>query len=249
MADSKDLHQTVDDEARRLAKTLLRSARYASLAVIEPQSGSPAVSRINVTTDMHGRPGFLISRLSGHFAALEADPRCSLMVGEPGRGDPLAHPRITVNGKAELIVDDEERGRLKSRFLFRHPKAAGYADFGDIALWRLEPRDAALYAGFGKAFKLQAADILTPLDGFEALAAREPGSVGHMNEDHRDAIDHYAMNLLGKDKDGWLLAGIDPEGMDLIREEDTARLWFDPPLSEPQDLRPRLVELSKTGRQ
>ena len=54
---------------------------------------------------MRGEPVFFISRLSAHFPNLEADPRCSLLIGEPGKGDPLAHPRMTLIGRAEKIAD------------------------------------------------------------------------------------------------------------------------------------------------
>ncbi|RVB06934.1 HugZ family protein, partial [Mesorhizobium sp. M7A.F.Ca.CA.004.06.2.1] len=42
----KDVIRETDAEAIRLAKTLLRSARFGALAVIEPQTGSPLASRV-----------------------------------------------------------------------------------------------------------------------------------------------------------------------------------------------------------
>src|SRR5689334_17624426 len=92
----KDVIRETDAEAVRLAKTLIRTARYGALAVLEPNTGSPLASRVGVATDADGTPLILVSQLSAHTGAILADPRCSLLVGETGKGDPLAHPRITL---------------------------------------------------------------------------------------------------------------------------------------------------------
>lgn len=240
----KDVLQPVDEGARRLAKTLLRTARFAALAGLDPLDGSPTVSRVNLATAMDGRPVFLISRLSGHFAALEGDPRASLLVGEPGKGDPIAHPRMTLIGTVARISDEAERQVLRRRFLARHPKSALYADFPDFAFWIFTPQRVSLNGGFGKAFAPGPGDLVTDMSGCEGLQDMEAGAVEHMNDDHRDAIDHYAA-LAGRSEAGWRLSGIDPEGVDLVRGDLVARVWFDPPLESASDLRARLVALAR----
>ncbi len=236
--------QPVDEEARRLAKSLLRKARYAALAVLDPSDGSPAVSRTIVATTMEGRLIFLISRLSQHFAALEADPRASMLIGKPGKGDPLAHARMTLIGRATRIADQETRRSIRHRFLARHPKSELYVDFSDFAFWTLDPDRISLNGGFGKAFELQPGDVLTNLDGISDLIDLEEGAVAHMNEDHRGAIDKYARSV-GQRDTGWKLASLDPEGLDLVRADVTARVWFDKPLASVGDLRPTLVKLAQ----
>ncbi|MFK7944325.1 MAG: HugZ family protein [Paracoccaceae bacterium] len=243
--DPKDVLRTVDDEARRLAGDLIRQSRHGALAVLEPVTGVPLSSRVSVATAQNGDPVFLISQLSAHFGALEADPRASLMLGDPGRGDPLAHPRITVTGQARKTTGDE-RTAMRARFLARHPKAALYADFGDFAFWRLELERASLNGGFGKAYELGAADITCA--AIQDLEAMEAEAVAHMNEDHLDAIQLYAQTG-GGSGDGWTLATLDPAGMEMTRGDDVARLWFDPPLKSAEELRPRLVALAKRARQ
>ncbi|MEZ5817751.1 MAG: DUF2470 domain-containing protein [Hyphomicrobiaceae bacterium] len=234
----------VDDDARRLAKTLLRTARHAALATLEPSDGSPAASRVALATTMSGAPVFLISRLSGHFTNLEADPRCSLLVGEPGKGDPLAHPRMTLIGNASRVADGEVRDRTKARYLMRHPKSGLYVDFGDFAFWRMEIARASLNAGFGKAFLLGASDVATDMAGLADLETAEASAAAHMNADHSDAVDRYAA-LAGEGGGGWRLACLDPEGLDLVRGDTTSRLWFDRPLRSANELRPKLVSLSR----
>ena len=143
-------------------------ARHGALAVLEPGSGWPMASRVALALDADGAPIILISGLSAHTPALEADGRCTLLAGEPGAGDPLAHPRLTLFATARKLARDSPEGqRARERYLQAQPKAALYADFGDFAFWRLEPARASLNGGFGKAFALTAADLG---DGFDASA-------------------------------------------------------------------------------
>ncbi|MEM6971442.1 MAG: DUF2470 domain-containing protein [Pseudomonadota bacterium] len=243
---TKDVLQTVDDAARRAARTFLRSARHGALATIDPKTGTPMASRVSLASAPDGSPVFLISQLSGHFGALEADPRASLMLGEPGRGDPLAHARITVYGTATK-AEGEERAMLRARFLARQPKAALYADFTDFAFWRLSLEGASYNGGYGKAYEMVADDLVSPTD--PDLIAMEPGAVAHMNDDHVDALELYATALAGAAEAKWRIASLDLEGMDLTAGDAVTRVWFEPPLRKAADLRPRLVAMAKRARE
>lgn len=154
----KDLLNPVDAGAIALAARLLGQARHASLAVLQPQTGWPQASRVALGRDGNGTPVILISQLSTHFAALQHDARCCLLAGEPGSGDPLAYPRISLDCRAQR-VPETQRAALREPFVARQPKAALYVDFADFAFWRLEPVAASLNGGFGKAFALTAADL------------------------------------------------------------------------------------------
>jgi putative heme iron utilization protein len=236
----KDVLRDTDHEARRLAKTLMREARHAALAVLDPLSSVPMASRVAVACDVSGAPLILISQLSGHFGAIAADARCSLLFGEPGKGDPLAHARVTVMAEAERLAGDA-RLSARERFLRYHPKAALYADFGDFAFWRLVPTGASLNGGFGKAFALTAQDLATAVpDGLDLL---EPDAARHMNDDHADAVALYA----GMQGD-WSLLGLDAEGLDLAQGDRRLRRWFDCPLTKTDELRPKLVALVKQAK-
>ncbi len=82
------------------------------------------------------------------------------MVGEPGKGDPLAHPRITLIGNIEKIDrTSNERDLLRDPYLVSHPKARLYIDFLDFHFFRLNLQRANLNAGFGQAFILEAEDL------------------------------------------------------------------------------------------
>ena len=245
----KDPLLPVDDGARRLAKDLLRGARHGALATLDPADGTPLATRTALTADMEGAPVFLTSTLSAHTQALLADPRCSLLLGEPGKGDPLAHPRLTVSGTAKRVAgDDPARERLKRRYLARHPKAELYIYFPDFSFWRLEISRASLNGGFGRAYAMTPADLLTDMTGLHGLLDFEGGAVAHMNEDHADAVELYARAYCKAEPGPWRLAGLDPEGLDLVLGDRVERLWFDRPLKSLEEMRPRLVQLAKDAR-
>nr|WP_272212546.1 pyridoxamine 5'-phosphate oxidase family protein [Marinicella sp. W31]MDC2878460.1 pyridoxamine 5'-phosphate oxidase family protein [Marinicella sp. W31] len=113
-----------DAEAVALARRLIREAPFAALGVNESDTGFPLVSRVLLATDLDGAPVILVSRLSFHTQAIEHDNRVSLLTGEPGKGDPLAHPRLTTRCHVRPVTPNSEHHEwLKSRFLARHPKA------------------------------------------------------------------------------------------------------------------------------
>jgi len=236
-----------DEEARRLARRLVRGARFGAIAVLEPGTGFPFASRVLTGTDIDGTPLILVSALSVHTGALTADPRASLLFGEPAKGDPLAHPRITVRTRAERVArDDPAHARLRTRFIARHPKAALYADFPDFAFFRMVPESASLNGGFGKAFVLDASDLLIQSPAIAEVAEIEPGAIEHMNADHPDSVDSYA-RIHGKSKrTGWKVCGIDCAGLDLANGDEILRIEFDTPLQQASGLRAKFSELSRT---
>jgi putative heme iron utilization protein len=226
-------------EAKRLLRTI-RAGALASLA----DGGHPFASLVNVATDYDGSPLLLMSRLAAHTANLERDARCSLLLSQSGKGDPLAHPRLTLVGRAERIRAERVRGR----FLRRHPKSELYAGFADFSFWRIAIEWAHLNGGFARAADFSNDAVLTPLDGADALLAAEAGAIEHMNADHREALALYATRLLGEPEAPWRATGIDPEGMDLSAGDRTARLTFDKIVTTPGDLRSTLVALATQAR-
>ncbi len=119
---------------------------------------------MTVATDVDGSPVILTSRLSTHTANLEADGRASVLLAETGKGDPLAHPRLTVLGTfARVARDGADDARVRRRFLARHPKSELYAGFGDFAFWRMQsPRRISTAASRARRIST-AADVLTDL--------------------------------------------------------------------------------------
>lgn len=148
-----DTYRETDDKARALAQSLISNARFGALGVL--LEGTPHVTRVALAPG-NGVLTTLISDLSTHTPALRDTPLASLMVGEPGKGDPLAHPRITFQVRAEFIEKSE---RAVADYLQVQPKAELYIGFGDFRLVRLHPMQAWLNAGFGKAYLLTPDDL------------------------------------------------------------------------------------------
>ncbi len=147
-----------DDAARALARDLITNARFAALGVLDPETGTPVVTRIALVPGPDHVPLTLISTLSTHTAALDANPACSVLIGEPGaKGDPLTHPRLTLQARAETA----DKAALRAHYLGLYPKAQLYYDFGDFRLVRFRPTSALLNGGFGKAFRLIPTDLVT----------------------------------------------------------------------------------------
>jgi putative heme iron utilization protein len=230
------------------AKLLLRTVRAGALATVT-QSGAPFASLVNVATMPDGSPVFLSSRLSAHTRQLERDPRMSLLLAQGGEGDPLSHPRLTVSGSVERADAADRRLALRARFLARHPKSALYADFGDFSFWRVSIETAHLNGGFGRVGNFQGAAIATAVDGAGPLIAAEADALAHINADHADALALYAAAIAGKPAGEWRASGIDPEGLDLICGDDTARILFPQPVESPQGLRTTLRELAALARE
>ena len=154
MTNRRDPINPTDDAARALARDLLEGARFGALAT--RVDDAPFVSRVAVAAE-GGTPLVLASTLAAHTRGLLADPACALLVGEPGpKGDPLTHPRMTVVARAE----EAPKAALRDHWLAIHPKAALYFDFADFRLFRLVPEAVHLNGGFGKAYRLTAADLI-----------------------------------------------------------------------------------------
>jgi putative heme iron utilization protein len=238
-----------DFDPKSVAKDLLRTTRAGALATIDRNTGHPFASLVNVATDVDGAPLILISRLSTHTANLEVDGRASLLLAATGKGDPLAHPRLTLIGNfTQVARDDAREPRVRRRFLARHPKSELYAGFADFSFWRLEAVSAHLNGGFARAADLKAGDVLTDISGAHDLIDAEVSAIVHMNSDHGDAVRLYATKLLGAEDGPWRLTGLDPDGLDFARGDATLRLPFSARVTGPEQLRKAVVDLAAKAR-
>ena len=205
----------------------------------------PYASLITLATDASGAPIFLISTLARHTRNLADDPRAAILIDGSGEAaDPLQGARLTLSGRAEKVNDEA----VRRRFLARHPEAAFYADFPDFAFWRLELEGAHYIGGFGRIFDLAPGDLLVPLEGAETLVEAEAGIVAHMNDDHADAVELYALAFTGGDPGPWRMTGIDPEGCDIALGHDARRVLFATRVLTPGDARKELVRLAEEAR-
>jgi heme iron utilization protein len=247
---ARDPRQPADFEPVPQAKALLRRHRAGALGTVDAATGGPMTTLTTVATDVDGAPLILTSRLSHHTTNLLNDRRVSLLLSERGKGDPLAHPRLSLLGQAEGIDRASEAGtRFRRRFLARHPKAELYIDFPDFLFWRISCVTAHLNGGFARAWSGPFVDIITVVDDAAELIGLEPDALNHMNADHAEAVQLYAVKLLGLPEARWRCTGIDPDGLDLMAGEDTARLVFPDRVTDGKSLRLVLKRLADEARQ
>lgn len=227
-------------------RSLIRSTDRAVLSTTLIDGGAPYGSLVMMGCDMGASPLLLISDLADHTKNLKVSPVCSLLVdGTAGLEEPLTGARATLVGTAEPIEDDG----LKARYVRRHPSASFFAGFGDFHLYRMTVDKAHIVAGFGRIHWVEASSVIQDTAPATALAEAEEDVVDHMNEDHGDAVGLYANRLLGLPGVGWRLTGVDPEGADLRRGGEIARIAFDKPAHDAESARVELVRLVKRARQ
>ena len=160
MTEKNNPIREVDDEAHALIRDLLDQTKYAALGVKEVGSDFPLVSRVAACWGQETGLFFSASDLSVHSKCLSEDARCSIMIGEPGKGDGLAYPRVTFIGSAKRMENEaENRSVFREVFLQTHPKAALYVDFLDFGFFPIAVDRALLNGGFGKAYHLDKDDL------------------------------------------------------------------------------------------
>lgn len=249
--------------ARRLVRAGDRAALATRLradcrvAVDTALVGAPYASLVLTACAHDATPLLLISDLSEHARNIAADPRVSLLYdGTASRADPLTGARATILGRAERVPANQD-DRLLARFVARHPGAARYAEFTDFALHRVVVSHVHVVAGFGAIDWLSGADMLYDAGDAEALAVAEADILAAINETRREVVARIAgarddRNDGARDdaKDGWVLTGIDPEGVDLRRGARVVRRDFTAatdgaPVRDAADARAALTRLTR----
>lgn len=219
------LIRPTDQASLDLAKRLIRGARFGSISVLEPATGDPFASRVLTGTDIDGVPVILISRLAVHTQALLADPRCALLLGEPGKGDPLAWPRITLKCRAEQVVPGSESDTCtRNRFLRRHPKAKLYAAFQDFSFYRLVPISANMNGGFGRAYIFSGSELIIRSALNDYLSACELQIREQVEGLGCNVANQIARDYFHEKTGNWYISGLDAEGLEVAYKSKLHRL-------------------------
>jgi heme iron utilization protein len=178
---------------------LLAAVRTGALATLSSDpAGFPFGSLVAYAVDDLGRPLLCLSDLAEHAR------------------NTLALARVTVIGSVCELHDDAWAAALCS-YRERHP-GAFYAAFDDFRLYRLDVVSVRYVGGFGRMSWVTADD--------HAAAAPDPldphvaGIVGHMNDDHADALVAYCRvfggrpateraEMVGVDRYGFTMLALD----------------------------------------
>ncbi len=230
------------------ARTIVAGANRGSLSTLAAEpAGYPFGSVATYALDDDGAPLLFVSLMAEHTHNAERDPRASLLVAEAvaDGDDPLAAGRVTLIGDLGRVPGAEVAG-VRARYLAANPSAGYYIDFGDFAFYRLAPRAVRYVGGYGRmswvdarAFADAEADPLAP------VAA---GIVGHMNDDHADALvlvcrhqggrpDTVQATMTGVDRYGFELTASSPAGAGRLR------LGFPRPVTTSEEVRSALVAM------
>lgn len=215
------------------AAAFLFAQPHGALSTVDG-AGDPFSSAVNLVPDGDGRLLMLVSELAVHTDHLKQDSRASVLVFAGGE-DWQASPRLTLRGKVE-----ELEAAAGERYLALFPQAREYLRM-DFSFRGLLVDDARWIAGFGKAAWLDAAEL-----GLVAPWSwnREQEMVAHMNEDHADALFHYA-RCHGHEPQSVSMAALDPWGAWLHLDDRRLRLAFPEAARTAGRVREQLVALAQ----
>ncbi|WP_434456695.1 HugZ family protein [Stutzerimonas urumqiensis] len=204
--------------------------------------GYPFGSVVPYCLDAAGRPLLLISRLAQHTHNLQADGRCSLLVGERHAEDVQAAGRLTLLADARQLVDPAAIEAAAQRYYRYFPDAQDYHRVHDFDFWVLSPVRWRFIGGFGQIRWLDDITLANPFAG-----PAEAAMIEHMNDDHAAAIAHY-VQLAGLPQHvPARMVGIDSEGFHLRIGAAVHWLAFPAPCDNPGAVRAALVALAKAS--
>lgn len=212
-------------DAIRVARTLLRTSRVASLATLDP-NGYPYSTVTNLAVEPDGTPFFYTAGLTLQARNIDHDDRIALTVAETST-DVMTTPRLTLVGRAVLVSEDEQAD-LKQRYIERYPKGKLYLALRDSRLYRLEIEGVQLNGGPARnANDVKPHDLRTVLSGADALMASAAEIIALLNVGERPS--NLAVRS-GAKLGRWRVTSIDPDGVDLASPDALARLWLPQPV-------------------
>lgn len=236
----------MSQESREEARGLLLAASQGVLSThSKDMPGYPFGSVAPYCLNDAGEPVFLISEIAQHTRNLRADPRCSFIV-IAGGDDIQANARLTLVGECTPVPPDEVEA-LAGRYYRYFPESLDFHRIHDFVFFVLKPVRCRFIGGFGRIHWLDAPGVLRP-NPF--AGEREAGIVGHMNEDHADALTHYCQQAGLPVPEGVspVMTGIDAEGIHLRLGARIVRIPFETPVQTPLEAREALVVMAKAGR-
>jgi putative heme iron utilization protein len=230
-------------EQARAARRLLN---HQSVGVLSTHSldveGYPFGSIAPFVLNYEGEPAILISDLAQHTRNIKRNNKVSLTVFELDATDPQSAGRLTWIGDAEPV--DQSDTALRDRYLRYFPSAESYFETHDFSFYRLRLRRARFIGGFGAIYWIEPAAMLLE-NPFRESEAR---ILEHMNQDHQQALLHYANVLCRVEAESVTMTGIDGEGFDMRADQRKLRIDFDSPIQTAEEARANLVRLARLAK-
>ena len=205
--------------------------------------GFPFGSAVPYCLDANGWPLILISRIAQHTRNLQADGKCSLLVGERAAEDVQATGRLTLLAEARQLIDPSAIEVAAQRYYRYFPDARDYHRAHDFDFWVLQPVRWRYIGGFGAIHWLEEVALANPFAADDG--AQEQGMVAHMNDDHAAAIARYVEQAGLPTSSPAQLAGIDSEGFHLRIGQALHWLPFAEICETPLAVRQALVAMAR----
>jgi len=201
--------------------------------------------------DDQGRPIFLISTMAMHTQNLQADPRASLFVTEPGAsGDPLGSSRVTLVGSV-VRIPEPELAAARTVYLTRYPDSKYWVDFDDFFFYRMDVLDVYYVGGFGVMGWVAASDYSQAQS--DPLVEHKSDIMQHMSADHTDVLILLAKRFAGIESQEADMTSVDRLGFNVrLKTQDRvhgARIAFLREVTNPTQTREVFVEMVKQARQ
>lgn len=205
------------------ARTLVAYATSGSLATMAAgEDGYPFGSVVTYALDGMGRPLLCLSDIAEHTRNIKKEPKASLLVTEPpeAESDQLALGRVTLIGEI-TAVPEPELGDAATVYRAAHPHAY-YTDFDDFVFYRMDVRGIRYVGGFGQ-MSWVTVDAYTEAEP-DPLRPHAGDIIGHMNDDHADALVAYCRALAGEpDTTSATMLTVDRYGIDVLAISDSGR--------------------------
>lgn len=233
-----------DSAGRSLEHSAQQVLRQQFAGVLSTHSveypGYPFGSVVPFCLDETGQPLILISGLAQHTRNIVANPKVALTLLEQGEGNVQQDARLTLLADATEVPNVEA---CAARYYRHYPSSQGYHDQLDFRFFRLKVLQLRYIGGFGRMQWLPPEQVLVP-NPF--APEREAGMVGHMNDDHADAIRRYCdqADIDHQDKEV-AMAGLDSQGMTLRVGERLHYIPFARTVHTPDEARAILVEMAR----
>jgi heme iron utilization protein len=233
------------------ARTIVASTTVGTLASLT-SGGDPWASVVTYGLLGDGTPVLCVSRLALHGRNLAADQRASLAVSAPvpEGEDPSDTGRVTLAGRVEQPAGEElEAARAAYHAAVRSGEV--FSEFGDFTFWLLRPEQIRWVGGFGRMAGTDPARYAAAEP--DPVAPNAAFAVGHLNDDHADALLEMARAVAGHtDATAATCLRADRYGLDLDvrtpRGRGLARVGFAQPATAPDGLRAATVELARRAR-
>ena len=207
-------------------------------------SGYPMGSVAPFMLDHTGCPVIFSARIAEHSKNAKNNSRASLLVRDISCNHRIETGwRLTIVGDLEEVTADE-RERVAKQYERFYPNSASYSKVHDFMFLRLRPKKLRLIKTFGQIKWLNVEEVAVASPFTEA---QEDHIIGHMNEDHAAAIQHYmkVLNIENAATITPVMVGVNQFGATLRYGQHLVQLPFTEVSMTTEAVRKQLVALAK----